>query len=113
MNKKRLLLLLLFAPVVNATPFVVSEPTTQVVTHCNLLLDAAPGVDVLVASDVTGKYCKFDLAGITVGDHTIKAKFVNNDPIWGRSESVTSVPLLFTKPAILILIAPTGLLLKP
>jgi hypothetical protein len=113
MNKLYLLSLLLVTPVISAAPFVVSSPSTQTVTHCTLLLDAAPGVDVPVASDTTGKYCKFDMASLPTGDHTLTAKFVNIDPIWGRSESVTAVPLLFTRPAARLTTAPTGLLLAP
>jgi hypothetical protein len=107
------LITLLLLPVCAAiaAPFVISDETAQTVTHCGLFLDAAAKVDTPVASNTTGKYCKFDLAGLSTGAHTIKATFVNIDPVWGRLESVQSVPLSLTKPEIQN--APSGLGLIP
>lgn len=95
-------------------PFVISDPSqdTPQPTHCGLLLDATPKVDVAVAKDANGKaYCQFDMAGITTGAHTVKATFVIIDPTWGRVESPVSVPLALTRPGSPL--APAGLGLKP
>lgn len=95
-------------------PFVVSDPSqdTPQPTHCGLLLDATPKVDVAVAKDSAGKaYCQFDVAGLAIGTHTFKATFVLNDPVWGRLESAVSAPFELSRPGSPN--APAGLGLKP
>jgi hypothetical protein len=93
-----------------ASPFVTSDPTTQKVTHCGILLDSGAKVDVPVTTtNATSAVCKYDISLVTVGPHTIKATFVNIDPIWGRSESVTSAPLDFVRPDNAITNPPTNL----
>lgn len=91
-----------------AAPFVSSDPTAQAVTHCGIVMDAAAKVVVPVFTDATGKYCKFDIASVAVGSHTVKATFINQDPVWGALESALSAPFLFVRPAIPTA-APTGL----
>ena len=96
-----------------AAPFVVSDPTTQIVTHCGLYLDAASPVDVPVVKTATGANCKFDINSVSTGVHTVKATFINIDPTWGRSESVTSAPFTFIRPASTMANSPTGLAISP
>lgn len=103
------LILLTASSIAYATPFVVSDQTTQVVTHCGVALDSTPKYDTPI---VTGA-CKIDISGVSAGTHTIKATFVNIDPVWGRSESVFSAPLTFVKPASVIGIAPANLVISP
>lgn len=108
------LLLLLLTNAALAAPFVISDPSTDTPqpTHCGLLLDTAPKVDVVVAKDGGGKaYCRFDMASLTTGAHTVKATFVIIDPVWGRQESPVSVPLALTRPGSPT--APAGLGLTP
>jgi hypothetical protein len=111
MKKVLLAALLLLVPtLVLATPFVTSDPTTQIVTHCGVLLDSGAKVDIPVTTvNVTSAICKYDIGTVSVGPHTIKVTFVNIDPVWGRSESVTSVPLDFVRPSNAITNPPTGL----
>ncbi len=104
------LLILLFPLTVNAAPFVVSDPTTQAVTHCGMTIDTAAKVDSPVETVTGGKRCKYDLALISAGAHTIKATYVNIDSTWGRSESVASVPLNVTRPGPVT--APAGLVVE-
>ena len=95
-----------------AAPFVVSDSTTQVVTHCGVVLDSGSKIDVpVVTATPTTAICKYDISAVSVGPHTIKATFVNIDPIWGRSESVFSSPLDFVRPSNVINIAPTNLVI--
>ena len=111
---KYLLLFLFMLPGVSwSAPFVVSDWTLQDVTHCGQLFDTTPSIDVPVEVDLTlGKRCKLDLAGLPAGTHTIKATFVRaNDPVWGRLESVPSVPFTLVKPGTPTL--PGGLHLIP
>jgi hypothetical protein len=82
-----------------ASPFVISDPVDPAVTDCGIFLDAAPKQTVPVTLSGTSKICKFDIAGIANGAHTIKATAIINDSIWGVLESPQSVPLSFTKPA--------------
>ena len=94
----------------NAAPFVTSDATTQKVTHCGILLDTGAKVEVPVTTVTpTSAICKYDVGGVTVGSHTIKATFINVDPVWGRSESVTSLPLDFARPDQTIATPPSGL----
>ena len=93
-----------------AAPFVTSDPTAQKVTHCGILLDSGVKVDVPVTTvNATNAICKYDIGTVSIGLHTIKATFVNIDPVWGRSESVTSVPLDFVRPDNAITNPPTNL----
>lgn len=94
-------------------PFVVSDSTTQIVTHCGVVLDTAVKVDVPVVTDLTGKLCKYDLTAVSSGVHTLKVTFVNIDPIWGRSESALSIPFTFTRPSPTITVSPAGLVITP
>jgi hypothetical protein len=109
--KKFILASLLLIPVLAlSAPFVTSDATTQKVTHCGILLDSGAKVEVPVVSvSPTSAICKYDVGGVVVGAHTIKATFINVDPLWGRSESVYSVPLDFERPAQTIPTSPSGL----
>ena len=109
--KKSLLFaaLCLVSSLAYASPFVVSDPSSQTVTHCGVILDDGVKYDV----PVMGKACKIDISTVSVGSHTLKATFVNIDPIWGRSESVTSAPLNFVRPPNTIYTAPVNLIITP
>ena len=112
MHTKILFILTIFLAVsVRAAPFVVSDPSVQTVTHCGVMIDATAKVDSPVESVTGGKRCKYDVGGISTGTHTIKATFVNIDPVWGRSESVFSVPLSVTRPGAPV-VAPAGLVIE-
>jgi hypothetical protein len=78
---------------------VISDATTQAVTHCGVTLDTSAKVDVPVEVVSGGKRCKYDANSVTAGTHVIKMTYVNIDPTWGRLESVDSAPLTFTRPA--------------
>lgn len=108
--------LIAFAGAVHAAPFVESDPypaaSTPKPTICQVWLDAATvGVDSPVVTDTAGTYCHYDLSGVSVGAHTVKAKFVLVDAVWGRQESAFTAPLNFTRPGPLQ--APAGLILAP
>jgi hypothetical protein len=88
----------LLAPSVGlAAPFVVGDLPDQTTTHCILELDGVWGTDVPV-SGTTTKECKFDVASVSSGAHTARAKAVKVDAAWGRQESVPSAPFVFTRP---------------
>lgn len=98
------------APYVSAAPFITSDATTQKVTHCGIVLNNGTKIEVPVVSvSATSAICKYDVGGVAVGPHTIKATFINIDPVWGRSESVFSTPLDFERPAQVIPTSPSGL----
>jgi len=93
-----------------ATPFVVSDSTTQTVTHCGILLDSNAKVEVpVVTVTPTTAICKYDVGNVSVGQHTIKATFINVDPLWGRNESVQSAPFDFIRPGAGTITSPSGL----
>ena len=94
-----------------SAPFVVSDPLDARATHCGILMDAIPKQAIPVVADVGGNICKFDLAGLANGSHTVRATAIAVDPIWGSQESVESLPLSFVKPVPPSV--PAGLGLKP
>jgi hypothetical protein len=104
------LILLCLSPTIFAAPFVVSDSTTQTVTHCGILLDTNAKVEIPVTTVTpTTAICKFDVGNVSVGSHTIRATFINFDPLWGRNESVQSVGFTFERPGASTLISPSGL----
>ncbi len=92
------LLLYICATFAHSAPFVVSDPTTQTVTHCGIVINSDTKIDSPVETVTGGKRCKYDLTGYAPGALSIKATFINVDPVWGRQESVFSVPLVLQKP---------------
>ena len=89
----------LVAGAVGAAPFIVSDPTAQVVTHCGYILDGAAKVDSVVATSPLGKSCKIDIGAVAVGSHTLTASFVNIDAVYGRSESPMTPNFTFVVPS--------------
>jgi hypothetical protein len=108
---KRILSIILLLPAIaSAAPFVTSDPTTQKVTHCGILLDSGAKLEIPVTSaSATTAICKYDVGNVTIGTHTIKATFINVDPTWGKTESPYSIPLSFERPNSTVSNAPTGL----
>ena len=94
-----------------SAPFVVSDPLDARATHCGILMDATPKQVIPVVADAGGNICKFDLAGLANGSHTVRATAIAIDPIWGSQESAESVPLVFVKPGLPA--NPGGLKLQP
>ena len=107
------IIIVLILSVAYSSPYAVSDPTPQVVKSCGIQLDSNVKMDVDVEVVTGGKRCKYDLTTVSAGQHTIKATFVNIDPMWGRSESVFSAPLTFTRPVASVPVAPTGIVLTP
>lgn len=104
---KQLLILCVLAMVgqhAHPAPFIVSADfatTGTQPTHCGLFLDAAPKVEVPVVSQTSGaKFCKFDIAAVATGSHTVTATAIAKDTVWGTLESVKSSPFTFTRPGI-------------
>jgi spore coat protein U-like protein len=96
----------------SAAPFVQSEATTQAVTSCLVTLDSAAPVTAPIVDVTGGKACKLDLSGIGFGSHTLTAKYVITDAIWGNAESPLSAPFTFIKPDLTIQ-PPNGWFLLP
>lgn len=97
-----------------ASPFVVSDnyPADAVQPDGFLVvLDNAPVVES-PADPVTAstKRFKFDVGGVSAGNHTIKVKAFVYDATWGRVESAEAV-FTFARPAAPN--APAGLKLAP
>jgi len=96
----------LFNLEVQASPFVVSDPYPESAVQPDgflVVLDNAPVVES-PADPVTAstKRFKFDVGGVSAGNHTLKVKAYKNDEVWGRLESA-EVNFTFTRPA-----APSG-----
>ena len=109
---KKLLAILAFVPSAYAAPFVVSDPVDPATTQCGVFLNAAPKVTVPVTVTAGVKTCKYDLATLASGTHTVKMTAITiNDPVWGSQESAQSAPLAFSRPGVPV--APVGLGLSP
>ena len=109
---KILFLSLICAEQVLAQPFLISDPTTQDVSHFGIYIDNMPATEYQVAiNDSGGRYVKYDLANFPSGLHTITATFINYSVIDGRQESVRSNPFTFTRQ--LTLEPPAGLVVTP
>jgi hypothetical protein len=77
-------------------PFVVSDPVAVGVTQCGVYIDTGARVTSPVVAATGGNICKYDLAGIRVGPHSVTMTAIAvNDPYWGSQESVQSSPLAF------------------
>ncbi len=93
--------LMLVSALAWGAPFVVSDPTTDArVDTCSAYMDAVPGVTVpvtLATLPLVGKACKYDIAFVAVGAHSIAMTFRNSadTTVWG--ESAKSSPLSFTR----------------
>ena len=82
-----------------AAPFVVSDPVVVGVTQCGVYVDTNPRVTSAVVADIGGNICKYDLAGVAAGAHSVTVTTITvNDPIWGSQESAKSSPVVFTVP---------------
>lgn len=93
------LLMALMAPLAVAAPFIVGDLADQTTTHCALELNGgAWGPDVPVAGTAP-KECRFDIGNVAAGPHTVRAKAIKVDAVWGRQESPPSAPFSFTRPA--------------
>lgn len=98
-----------------SSPFIVSDPSIQDVSHCGIYMDGNPVVEAPVDVIASGSRCKFDIGNVTPGEHTVTATFIKNDPAWGRLESASSAPLVFVRPTsggASLINAPVGIKLE-
>jgi hypothetical protein len=89
--------LMFVAMQLQAAPFLVCDPypASSAVTSFTIFWDGATtGISVPVFTDATGTYIHLDLASVTNGSHTVKARAKNS---WG--ESADSSPFVFVKQA--------------
>lgn len=108
---KKLFALLLLPVLAQSAPFIISDPSAQTVTHCAYIVDSNAQVDSTIETVAGGKRCKIDIGASLAGVHTIKAKFVNIDPVWGRVESAFTPNFTYIKPGPLT--TPDGLVITP
>ena len=100
MRTSLLVVLMGFSATALSAPFVVSDPVDPAATHCGVFMDSQPKATVTVTPDTGGNICKFDLAGIASGSHTVQMTAIINDPLWGVQESPKSSPLTFARPGV-------------
>lgn len=99
---KRLLALAVsgFAVSANAAPYVVTDPLMSHTTHCGVFVDTQPKVTIQVTVEGSEKICKYDIAGLSGGNHTVRMTAIVNDPVFGVLESQQSLPLTFAVPVV-------------
>lgn len=99
--RKLLLLLLACAAPAFAAPFVESDPVDSGTSQCGVFLDANAKLVIPVNVNAAGqKTCKYDLATLATGSHTIAMTVIipasaNNT----GGESLKSLPFTFIKQA--------------
>lgn len=98
MKKLLLLSLTLLSTTALAAPYLTSNESTQAITHCALVLDTNRSIELPATLNPITKlsYCSFDMAGTLTGAHTAKVRFIQVDPVWGRTES-TDLSFPFTR----------------
>jgi hypothetical protein len=105
--KRLIAFLLLFPALAMAAPFVVSDPVAGGATHCGRYEGGTFKADVPIVAGA----CKFDIGAQLTGTTVYTATAVINDPLWGRQESVQSLPLSVVRSGVPA--APVGLRSSP
>lgn len=103
MKRVLLTLALLISATAHAAPFVVAEVEPGVAS-CNVYLNTAPAINVPAVADAaspTGYVCRYDLANLASGSHSVQLTAFNPGDalLGGPKESVKSSPLALSKPA--------------
>lgn len=75
---------------------VISDPCIATVTHCGRYEGGVFKADFPVVAGA----CNFNISAQPVGTTVYTATCVINDPVWGRRESVQSLPLSVPNPAV-------------
>ena len=88
------LLLLVLAWNAFSAPFLIGD-VADGVTNCRIFLDGTE-VGTVTAGQNT---CRYDVAGVSNGNHRAEMTAIGNDPIWGGAESAKSAPFDFVRPA--------------
>jgi len=97
----------LFTGTAMAAPFVVSDPYTTNVPD-GFLISVDGGA--VVESAAVASALRFDIGGVSSGEHTITVKAYKDTTEWGRLES-DPVNFTFTRPAAPV--GPSGIRLAP
>ena len=94
-----LIMLLLWAGVVSATPFIVCDPEVvnvgasfQIVENESVIYDAPMEADGSI---------RYDIAGVATGDHHYEVRAYKDNGVWGVEYS-TYVPFDYSRPVIAI-----------
>jgi hypothetical protein len=100
--KTKLFTVCLLSSMQASAAFVVSDSTAYVPapTTCGWVLDSQPKVVLPVALDAANHpFCRYDLAAVVPGSHTVTTTFQVSDPVFGLLESAPSVALTFSVPS--------------
>ena len=69
-------------------------------TEFEVYMDGAITPSITPALAVTGGVrLNYDLASISIGNHTVTVKGAKSDPYWGRITSSSSSPFAFVRPS--------------
>lgn len=94
---------------IHAAPFVVSDAYPVGSTQPDGFLVSVDGAAV-VESAAVASALRFDIGGVSSGEHTLTIRAYKDDSAWGRLES-TPVNFTFTRPAAPV--GPSGIRLAP
>jgi hypothetical protein len=89
---------LFIASISYASPFLVCDPSAQAIGGGYEVWEN--GVMLKQANNELDGSIKMDLKDISIGTHTITARYFMIDPKWGTVYSAYSVPFTFTRPSL-------------
>lgn len=77
-------------------PSSVTQPT-----EFEIFMDGSTTPIISPAQAISGGVrLRYDLQGVTTGNHSVTVKAVRVDAAWGRLTSASSVPFVFTRPGV-------------
>lgn len=98
----------LFTGTAMAAPFVVSDPYTSGTVPDGFLVSVDGGA--VVESPAVDSALRFDVGGVSSGEHTVTIRAYKDTTEWGRMQS-DPVNFTFTRPAAPV--GPSGIRLAP
>ena len=105
-----MLAILLFASTAFATPFLVSDPSTEAIGLQFEILNKN-GAVIYSGDNQPDGSISVDLKDIAIGDYEVTGRYVQTH-MWGTSYSEPSNPCIFTRPASTFSRNPVGLKLS-
>jgi hypothetical protein len=96
----KLFALLAFFPLlIQAAPFIVSDPSTDIPPPDTCICTVGTST-VLPSAPTVNNACHVDASSIPVGPFSITCKFSSTDPIWGAQASAASLPFSAGRPGV-------------
>lgn len=96
---KTLIIFLLLTTTAFASPYLISDPSTQAVGGKFEIQEN--GVTIFLQDNEPDGSVKADLAGVAIGNHAYRVRYVVTDPLWGTAYSAYA-PFDFSRPSLVV-----------